>query len=225
MLGIDRQHASRGRVEPGADPGVFGQDGTDAWLDSLGRPKQTSPLLTSLAVTAPSRVKSNGGDSDRPQDEHAHMNLKPLFPSALDAVTAHFESLGADEAVRIETMKKEGRARVWKLAQTHTVLKGGIPTLIFPHDVPLSPVRVEVDASLCLVLPHIGNHGNVCLGVVADPEDLRDSQRKTGGLLAPGPGLSRNSTNCSLQLPAEPANYRRGIRPGGGRIRLVCSSF
>jgi hypothetical protein len=34
---------------------VFGQDGVDAWCDSIGRPKGTSPLLKSLAVAVPAR--------------------------------------------------------------------------------------------------------------------------------------------------------------------------
>jgi hypothetical protein len=114
------------------------------------------------------------------------MNVTPLFPSAIDAVTAHFESLGEDEAVRIRTSEKEGRARVWRLAQTYAMLNGGAPTLVLPHDFPLSPVRVEVDASLCLVLPHIDADGNVCLGFLADPADLGEPvaafDRVLGGL-------------------------------------------
>jgi hypothetical protein len=37
---------------------VFGQDGVDAWLDSLGRSRKTAPLLKSLAATTPPRVTS-----------------------------------------------------------------------------------------------------------------------------------------------------------------------
>ena len=123
------------------------------------------------------------------------MNLTPLFPAAIDSVTAHFESLAEDEVVRIRAGEKEGRARVWSLMQTHAVLNGSAPTLVLPHDFPLSPARVEVDSSLCLVLPHVEADGNVCLGFLADPDDLGEPVAAVDRVLT---GLTEYLAKCQM---------------------------
>jgi len=56
----------------------------------------------------------------------------------------------------------------------HPALRGKPIKVRLPRDFPSTPAQIEVDKSLCLVLPHVEEDGRVCLGVMPSPLDYAD---------------------------------------------------
>ncbi len=99
--------------------------------------------------------------------------ISPLDVAA-GAVEAWLDGAGSSFAKRVVTPGSSRKARAWQVALEHSALGGKPIRIRLPRDFPSTPAQIEVDKSLCLVLPHVEEDGRVCLGVAPAPSDYDD---------------------------------------------------
>ncbi|MBL0121592.1 MAG: hypothetical protein IPP88_02300 [Betaproteobacteria bacterium] len=96
------------------------------------------------------------------------------FENAVAAIETWLDGAGAAYATRAPALSAGKRLNVWTLQNVHPVLMGSAVELMLPRDFPVSAPRINVDKSLCLVLPHVEETGQICLGVEFSPTDFEN---------------------------------------------------
>ena len=111
------------------------------------------------------------------------MPQSPLDQSAIISVRAWLDGSDVLVAVSLSVAQRTKYVAAWELKEKYEHL-GPIPPRIFlPVDFPFSPLRIELDPSRCLRLPHIEATGNFCHGVMPLPDDLADPVKAAGRVL------------------------------------------
>ncbi|MBY0504418.1 MAG: ThiF family adenylyltransferase [Bryobacteraceae bacterium] len=86
-------------------------------------------------------------------------------------------------AVTLSVAQREKSVAAWELKEKYEHLGPIQPRILLPRDFPFSPLRVELDQSCCLRLPHVEASGNFCHGVLTLPDDLADPVKAAGRVL------------------------------------------
>jgi hypothetical protein len=100
-----------------------------------------------------------------------------------EKVDAWLATVGAVAVIQQSASGREQYPRVWELNERSAVLGQVAPRLLLPRDFPLSPARIELDAKLCLRLPHIESDGSFCHGILPQPEDIEKPIEAVGRAL------------------------------------------
>lgn len=86
-------------------------------------------------------------------------------------------------AVSLTAAQRTRYAAAWELREKYEHLGPTQPRILLPVDFPFNPLRIELDSTCCLRLPHIEESGNFCHGVLPLPEDLGDPVTAAGRVL------------------------------------------
>ena len=111
------------------------------------------------------------------------MSNSPLDQSAIDRVRSWLDASDAIVAVGLSVAQRAQHVAAWQLKEDYPHLGAGRPRIFLPLGFPFSPLRIELEPSCCLRLPHIEASGNFCHGVVATPNDLDDPMMAAGRVL------------------------------------------
>ncbi len=111
------------------------------------------------------------------------MSHFPLAPTALERVRSWLDTSDVVTSLRLTVVERSRFAGAWELKEHYPHLGNVRPRLLLPHGFPFTPLRVELDSTLCLKLPHIEAKGNFCHGILPEPSHLDDPIRAAGLVL------------------------------------------
>ncbi len=111
------------------------------------------------------------------------MPQSPLDQCAINSVCAWLDASDVLAAVSLSVAQRTKYIAAWDLKEKYEHLGPTPPRIFLPVDFPFSPLRIELDPTRCLRLPHIEATGNFCHGVLPLPDDLADPVKAAGRVL------------------------------------------
>lgn len=123
------------------------------------------------------------------------MSNSPLDQHAIEKVRTWLDTSNVVVSVTLSVAQRERSIAAWELKETYEHLGPVKPKILLPRDFPFSPLRVELDPSCCLRLPHVEASGTFCHGVLPAPADIDDPVIAAGRVLERFLGYVRSSAD------------------------------
>lgn len=96
---------------------------------------------------------------------------------------AWLDASDALSRVSLSVAQRAHHVAAWDLKEVYAHLGAIRPRILLPPDFPFTPLRVALDPSCCLRLPHIEASGNFCHGKLPIPADLTEPVHAAGLVL------------------------------------------
>lgn len=111
------------------------------------------------------------------------MSNSPLDQRAVEKVRDWLDTSDVVASLALSVAQREKSIAAWELKEKYEHLGSVKPKILLPRDFPFSPLRVELDPSCCLRLPHVEASGNFCHGLLPAPADIDDPVIAAGRVL------------------------------------------
>lgn len=96
---------------------------------------------------------------------------------------AWLDASDALSRISLSVAQRAHHVAAWELKEVYAHLGAIRPRILLPPDFPFTPLRVALDPSCCLRLPHIEASGNFCHGKLPTPADLTEPVHAAGLVL------------------------------------------